>query len=80
MDHRDDKDLQDLLELQGLQELQDQVVQQGLKGIKAFLVLLVPKVIREKEVMCSPKLQLELLLSKCVNSSSRAIYLGITPS
>ncbi|TKS81850.1 Collagen alpha-1(XIV) chain [Collichthys lucidus] len=49
LDHRDNKDLLDPLEPQEHQELQDLVDQQGPRETKDFLVLLVPKAIREKE-------------------------------
>lgn len=80
MDLRDDRDLLDPLDPREHLELQDQVGHQGLKGIKDFLVLLVPKEIREKEVMCNPKLRCVPSHGKCVNSSSRATCLAITPS
>lgn len=80
LDHRGNEDPQDQLEHQEHQELQDQVGQQGHKGIKEFLVLLVPKAIKEKEVMCSPRRLCELLHVKCVNSSSRATCRVTTPS
>lgn len=79
MAHKDDKDLLDLLEPQEHLELQDQVEQQGPRGNTGFEVLLVPKAIREKEVMFSPKLLYAPSHGKCVSSSSRATCLAITP-
>lgn len=61
-------------------ELPAQVDLQDHLEIKGFLVLLVPKVIRENEVMCNLKLLYVPLQDKCVNRSSRAIYPVITPS
>lgn len=78
-DHRDDKDLPDPSEPQERPEPQDLEVQRVLQEIKDFLVLLVPKAIREREVMCSPKLLCVPSLGKCVNSSSRATCPAITP-
>lgn len=80
LDLRGDRDHLDQLELLEHLELQGQVGQQGLKEIKDFLVLLVPKAIREKEVIYSPKRLFVPSQDKCVNSSSRATCLAITPS
>lgn len=79
LDHQDDKDPLDQLGPREHQELQDLVGHQGPKEIKDFPVLLVPKAIREKEAMCSPKLLCVPSHGKCVNSSSRATWLAITP-
>lgn len=79
-DHRDNKDPLGQLEPRERQELRDRVDQQGCQGIEEFPVLLVPKAIKEKEVMCSPRPLCELLHAKCVNSLSRATCHAITPS
>lgn len=79
VDRRDDKDLLDLAGPLEDQEPRDLVDHQGSREIKEFLVLLVPKAIREKELMCSPKLLCGPSHGKCVSSSSRATCLAITP-